>query len=106
MALCQANKTVVWAARWLQELHFLPQRPAHIPLKRDNLGANGLTKNPEHHVRTKHINVQYHYIREVVELGIVNVSYVPSSQNAADILTKPLDKTKFSNGLRLLGFTD
>ena len=106
MALCQTNKTVVWAARWLQELHFLFQGSVHISLKKNNLGANELIKNPKHHVRTKHIDVQYHYIREVVELEIMNVNYVPSSQNAADILTKPLDKTKFSNGLRLLEFTD
>ena len=106
MALCQASKTVVWAAQWLQKLHFLFLESAHISLKGDNLGANGLIKNSKHHVRTKHIDVQYHYIKEMIELGIVNVNYVLFFQNAADILIKSLDKTKFSNGLKLLGFTE
>ena len=104
MVLCQTSKTVVWAARWLQKLKILSLGPAQIPIMGDNLGANGLTKDPEHHVRTKHIDVQYHYIRKVVELGTVIVNHIPSSQNAADILTKPLNKTKFINGLKLLRF--
>lgn len=45
--------------------------------------------------RRKHINVRYHYIRDVITRGDVSVSYCPTQQLLADILTKPLQRVVF-----------
>ena len=106
MALCQMNKTVVWATWWLQKFHFLFLKSVHIFLKKNNLKANELIKNFEHYVYIKYINVQYYYIKKIIELEIVNINYVFFFQNAANIFIKSLNKTKFNNDLKLLGFTE
>lgn len=62
-----------------------------------------MIKNPENHSRTKHIDVQYHYVRKVVEDGLIQISYVPTAEMAADILTKPLTKAVFERCRALLG---
>jgi len=51
----------------------------------------------------KHINVQYHFIREAVEDGKVSVIYLPTDDNPVDIFTKPLAKAKFQRFVELLG---
>ena len=76
---------------WLQLLHEL-----HVPLKVatvvycDNVSAVYMTANPVHHHRTKHIEIDIHFVREKVALGEVRVLYVPSKYQFADIMTKGL----------------
>ena len=60
----------------------------------DNQGAIQLAKNPMFHKRSKHIDIKYHFIRSELELGTINVEYVASEDNLADIFTKPVGKTK------------
>ena len=54
-------------------------------------------------MRTKHIDVRYHFIREAVEDEKVSVVYIPTDENPADIFTKPLAKAKFRRFMELLG---
>ena len=54
-------------------------------------------------MRTKHIDVHYHFIREAVEDGKVVVQYIPTGDNVSDIFTKPLTKAKFQELTELLG---
>ena len=56
----------------------------------DNQGSIALAGNPQHHARTKHIDIQYHYVRELILNQHVNLIYCPTEIMAADILTKPL----------------
>jgi hypothetical protein len=51
-----------------------------------------LVANPEFHARLKHIDVQYHYTRELVEDGVVSVKYILITEMTADCLTKPLKR--------------
>ena len=70
----------------------------------DNLSNIQLAKNPVFHARTKHIEVHYHFVRERVLSGEVELTYVPTDRQNADIFTKPLglDKLrKFSCALWL-----
>jgi hypothetical protein len=69
--------------------------PGKIRLLGDNQGALSLANNPENHQRTKHIDVQYHYTRELVESGALITEYCPTSQMLADALTKPLNQRAF-----------
>ena len=69
----------------------------------DNQGAVALAKNPESHARSKHINIQWHYQREKIADGSVTLKYVPTSEQIADGLTKPLTKEKFLIFRKALG---
>jgi len=71
----------------------------------DSQAAIELAKNPEHHARTKHIDIQYHYVRENILSGYINLKYIPTTQQLADGLTKPLDYTKFKAYTTSIGLT-
>ena len=71
----------------------------------DNQGSIALAKNPIKHQRTKHIDIKYHFIRDEISKGIVEISYIPSECNVADVFTKPVSSirmNKFRN--QLMGF--
>jgi len=61
----------------------------------DNEAARKLTRNPEFYVCTKHIALRYHFIREQTLAGNVNPVYIPTADNIADMLTKPLARPLF-----------
>ena len=69
----------------------------------DNQGAMALAKNPQFHARTKHIDIQHHYVREQVNAGSVALEYVPTEKQVADGLTKALCKDKFETFRKLIG---
>lgn len=62
----------------------------------DNQSAIKLTSNPEYHKKTKHIDVRYHFVRDVYERGDIDVRYMDTKSQLADILTKPVAKQQFS----------
>lgn len=61
-----------------------------IPLLCDNLSSIQLAENPTFHARTKHIEVHYHFIREKVLEGVIDLKYVQTTKQVADFLTKGL----------------
>jgi hypothetical protein len=61
----------------------------------DNKSALALAKNPVFHERSKHINIRYHFIRGCLEDGSINASFINTSNQLADILTKSLGRVKF-----------
>ncbi|GJX37005.1 retrovirus-related pol polyprotein from transposon TNT 1-94 [Tanacetum coccineum] len=71
-----------------------------VPIMCDNKGAIDLSKNPVQHSRTKHIEIRHHFLRDNVQKGHISIEKVPSVDNIADILTKPLKRESF-NYLRL-----
>ena len=96
-------------ALWLKGFHneivtimSLPQQES-IPLAIDNASALKLSKNPEFHGRTKHINIRHHFIRECVERGEIIPSWISGKENPADLFTKALGKTLFQENVRKLG---
>ena len=60
------------------------------PLMVDNQSALRVLKNPEHHGRMKHIDVKYHWVRDSVKRGDIEVHFLPTHDMIADIFTKPL----------------
>ncbi|KAM2633068.1 hypothetical protein EV1_023727 [Malus domestica] len=62
----------------------------------DNVSAISLSSNPVFHARTKHVEIDYHYIRELVLSHLLHVKYVPTQHQIADIHTKALSKARFS----------
>ena len=74
-------------------------------LKCDNQGAIAIAKNPVKHQRTKHISIKYHFIRDEISKGNVEVTYIPSEFNIADLFTKPTSSIKLKKFFnQLMGF--
>lgn len=71
-----------------------------ITLKRGNQSSISLANNPILHTRTKHIDIQHHYIRDEVASGRINLVYTPTGEMLADGLTKPLSHVKFLNFIK------
>jgi len=82
-----------WLRQFLQELHI--QLPSATVVFCDNVSAVYMTANPVHHKRTKHIEIDIHFVREKVALGEIRVLHVPSSHQFADIMTKGLPTALF-----------
>ena len=69
----------------------------------DNTSAICLTKNPIQHSRTKHIEIKYHFIRDHVEKGDVELIFISTDKQLADIFTKPLQEDRFNTLCKALG---
>ena len=82
-----------WIRQLLQELH-RPVSSATVVFC-DNVSAVYLAHNPVQHCRTKHIELDIHFVREKVALGAVRVLHVPSTSQYADIFTKGLPTALF-----------
>ena len=72
----------------------------------DNISAVYLSSNPVQHQRTKHIEIDIHFVREKVQMGQVRVIHVPSSLQYADIFTKGLPSLIFTNFRSSLGVSE
>ena len=61
----------------------------------DNSSAIDISKNPVQYSKTKHIEIRYHFIKDLVERKIMCLKYIPTECQNADIFTKPLGRSKF-----------
>jgi hypothetical protein len=66
-----------------------------LMLRCDNESSIKLARNPVFHSKTKHITVHYHFAREQLESGEINVTYIPTTEQLADFFIKPLNKLLF-----------
>jgi hypothetical protein len=101
MALSQAACEAVWLRRLLEQMGFAQDQPT--VLLADNQGSMALATNPVHHDRSKHIDIQHHYIREVVDDKLVMLQYCSTQDMAADVLTKSLTRDKHCKCVQMLG---
>ncbi|KAH9698769.1 hypothetical protein KPL71_024127 [Citrus sinensis] len=92
MAATQACKEAIWIQRLLEELGHKQEK---ISVFCDSQSALHIARNPTFHSRTKHIGVQYHFVREVVEDGSVDLQKIHTKENLADVMTKPINADKF-----------
>jgi hypothetical protein len=67
-----------------------------VPLLCDNESAIRMADNPIEHNRTKHIDIQYHFLRDHQQKGDIEFAYVSTHNQLVDIFTKPLDEKTFS----------
>ncbi|KAE8695859.1 U-box domain-containing protein 31 [Hibiscus syriacus] len=91
VAVTEASKEMVWFQSFLEELG---KKQENIVLYCDSQSAIHLAKNPSFHSRTKHIQLRYHFIRSLLEDGILKLEKISRAQNPADMLTKAVTTDK------------
>ena len=101
MASTQATKEAIWWDRLLSGLHL--QVPKPMDIRSDSQGSIALSKNPASHSRTKHISIQHHFVREQVESNMVQLSWIPTEDMPADLLTKSLARDRHQALILRLG---
>jgi hypothetical protein len=102
IALNLASKEAIYIRALAKELGYYSQ--AKFPIYIDNKSAIDLSENPVFHERTKHINVKFHYIRDLINKGIIDLIYINTEEQKADGFTKALDKVKYKRFLKQIGF--
>jgi len=88
-----AAQESTWLKQLMEDLHQPTEYQVRIFY--DNLSSIRLAENPIFHARTKHIEVHYHYIRENVLKGEIEMVPTKTDEQTADILTKSFNKVKF-----------
>ena len=92
-ALSQTTAEIAWLHSIFKEFGLTHKTPAIIWC--DNAGAKQLLANPVFHNRTKHIEVDVHYIRDLIAQGLVEIRFVPTTEQTTDIFTKAVSIDKF-----------
>ncbi|GKD02126.1 hypothetical protein Tco_1177100 [Tanacetum coccineum] len=100
IALSRCCAQILWMRSQLTDYGFQFNK---IPLYCDNKSAIALCCNNVQHSRAKHIDVRYHFIKEQVENGIVELYFVRTEYQLADIFTKPLPRERFNFLIEKLG---
>ena len=93
VASCPASCEAVWLRKPLSDLFDLQLDATCIYC--DNQSCVKLSENLVFHDKSKHINIKYHYIRDMVQRGAVKIQYVVTEEQIADVLMNPLDRVKF-----------
>lgn len=100
-AMSDSCREGLWLKHLLAELNI--RTPSAIPLHVDNEGAEALSRNPQHHARTKHIHTRFHFVRECVQNDDITVCHVASKDMLADMLTKPLPRVMLERHRSMFG---
>ena len=97
--LCEGAKEALFMRQWFK--HYVGRHPI-IELKGDNQGSLYIADHPTSHNRTKHIDIQTYFIREHIKKREITLTYVPTQEQLADILTKPTQRIVFGRLLNKL----
>lgn len=103
IAITEACKELLWLKKFLQELGLKQER---YVLHCDSQSAIHLSKNSSFHSRSKHIDVRYHWIRDVLNDKLLQLEKVHTDDNTSDMLTKALTKDKHEKCRLLAGMVE
>ena len=103
-AMCHGICEGIWLRRMLKELRVVNTGP--MVLHCDNKATIEIARNPVHHDRTKHVEIDRHFIKEKIEEGALKLDYIPTNRQTADILTKALPRNSFEELKSKLGMVD
>jgi hypothetical protein len=101
IAQTHAAKEAIWLRTFIKEVRGGEENP--LTVMGDNQGAIALAKDNKFHVRTKHIDLRYHFICGAVNKRKIAMKYIPTTDNVAKIFMKALGKPKFQQFIELLG---
>ena len=99
MAVTEAVKEAIWLQGLLKDLG-VGQK--HVKVHCDSQSAICLAKNQVYHARTKHIDVRYHFVREILEEDEILLQKIPTAENPANMTTKVVTCVKFQHCLNMI----
>ena len=103
VACSAAVQEGVWLKRFLERLGVLTVPGEPVKIFCDSMAAIAYSKDPKYHGKTKHIQMRYHFIRDMVAQKEVIIEHIPTGKMLADPLTKPIPKDVFLAHMRMLG---
>lgn len=109
VALATAAKHAKWLAQLLTDIgypKYISKNQRTVQIHADNKSAITLVDQPQLNERTKHIDIAYHFARDLKERNIIAVDYVPTHSMLADGLTKPLPKERLEQHREEMGLVD
>jgi hypothetical protein len=104
VALTFAAQEAIWVSRLISELLKTPPQPSII--YEDNQSAISMANNPQFHGRSKHIAIKYHFIREEIKKGTIEIKYCTTEDMVADMLTKGLYAERFAKLSKMAGIKE
>ena len=99
-ALASISTEIVWLKNILTDFHI---SSPHAVIYCDNQATIQIASNPSHHERTKHLDIDLHFVREHVEKGTIKLNHIRKHHQLADCFTKSLPRTSFLNILSKMG---
>ena len=99
MAMMEATKELIWLQELLDDLEMDQDL---LKINCDSMSAIYLVKNQVYHVRTKHIDIRFHFVRKILDEGDIELQKIHTKKNPADMLIKVVLRIKFAHCKELL----
>src|SRR5207249_190873 len=103
IAMTEATKEVLHLRGLIRDLGYSELVNEPTALYNDNQSAQALSKSEGQTARTKHIDIRYHFVKDIIREGHIKVLYMSTQEMLADVLTKALGKVKHQDCMRRLG---
>ncbi len=103
VALSQATQEAIWLRRLFSEIG---KDVTPVVIMDDSQAAIAMAQNPVHHAWSKHIDMQFHFVREELEKKSIEVQFCPTNDMTADLLTEPLPREQFKKLCTQMGVQD
>src|SRR6202012_5074213 len=103
IALATAASEAIWLRGLLKELNHEQFKPTKI--YEDNQASISIAQDPKEHKRMKHIDIKYNFLRDIIATEYIELEYIPSTNQLADIMTKALPIKTFQRLRQALGLT-
>jgi transposase InsO family protein len=100
IALVECIQEAIWLKQLIGELNVSLKS---FVINCDNTSTINLAKNSQYSVRSKHIDIRYRFIKQKIEQEVIDIKYINTNFNIADVFTKPVNKEKLDNFSRAMG---
>jgi hypothetical protein len=101
ISLAKAAEQAIFLKTLLEDFGVIQKNP--IKIYQDNNGARFIATNKNNTKKSKHIEIKYHYVRDLIEKKLITVPYLATSEMPADMLTKPVSKVLMERFTSIIG---
>ncbi len=103
IALATTGKEAEWLRDLLLEISFISEHMSAVSIHCDSQATLARAYNGVYNGKSRHINLRYEYVKQLIQSGIIVISYVRSSENLADPFTKPISRELVKSTSRRMG---